>query len=111
MRFDHPLLRADWPGIGEALLRQRKEQIAERDYFLVASKAAGNAGDRELARLFKQEAAEYMKAYRACALLIPWFVAVPPGDCKLVPPRRFPKELHPYLRLMASAAELAVGWP
>lgn len=84
-------------GIGEMLDVARREKAADRDHFLALQKEAGAARDRDMARFWKEEAADALKEYRALCLVIPYYVAQPPGDCPYRPEWEWPTELAPWI--------------
>lgn len=91
----------------EAVDTIRREAISHRDAMLVFQKNCGISGDREGARFFKTEAAAALSLYRSACLVLAWILANPPGDCVVVSPMQWPKELLPKLRYVMGVANCA----
>lgn len=91
----------------DALLKIRREAIAQREEMLSYQKQCGKSGDREGARFFKEEAADWMKYYRAACLLIPYHTSDHPGDCKYMREWDWPPDLFDHLDRVMSLASIA----
>lgn len=91
----------------EVLLAQKKQATQLRDLYLGFQKQAGKDRDIDAARFFRGEAAEQMKLYRAATFLLPWYVSIPPGDCREVAPSDWPVELAAQLDYLTGLAEAA----
>lgn len=97
--FAHPYPGFDWTEADRlALYSSRKEAIRERDEALAAQKASQKDGNIDAARWYREEAACWLKRYRALCLII-GDAAFPdaPKDCPRRPMTQWPSELAPIL--------------
>lgn len=75
----------------------RKDAIIGRDQMSAFKDQCMKQRDINGARFFKEEAADYMKEYRAACILLPWYSQDVGGDCLLRDLYEIGPELFPYL--------------
>jgi hypothetical protein len=88
-----------------ALMEIRKGAISHRDEMLRYQQDCGGRRDSDGAKFFKSEAADAMKTYRAACLLIPWFAAEYPRDCKFQVEWDWPPDLFDHIDRVMNMAE------
>jgi hypothetical protein len=87
----------------ETLDQRRKEALQRREQMLSFQKSAGQAGDRDMARFFKDEAAEAMKDYRGACLVL-GHLRTDLGDCPFRYHTDWPLEIVDHAVRMAAEA-------
>ncbi len=93
---------------GDALLLERLRLVKEIEGLKAQQKAFSAAKDFDAAKSMKAEVAEATKAYRAVCLLVPWYVANPPGDCPVRDLYEVGPELFP--ALVGAESKFEMGW-